>query len=75
MARTTNHSQKDKRPKYTDVPVARATSLMQKVEELKLGKFAECDPLRLPEKRWRCLRFSGNYWYLHYAGDEDLVDF
>ncbi len=50
MARTTNHSQKYKRPKYTDAPVARATSLMQKVEELKLGKFAECDPLRLPEK-------------------------
>lgn len=50
MARTTNHSQKDKRLKYTDAPVARATSLAQKVEELKLGKFAECDPLRLPEK-------------------------
>lgn len=50
MARTTNHSQKDKRPKCTDAPVARATSLAQKVEELKLGKFAECDPLRLPEK-------------------------
>ena len=50
MARTTNHSQKNKTPKCTDTPVARATSLVQKVEELKLGKFAECDPLRLPEK-------------------------
>lgn len=32
---------------------ARALTNAQKVEELKLGKFAECKPLRLPEKQIR----------------------